>query len=90
MKKLYFLLFAILISSASFGQPVINEVDADTPGTDAAEFVEILWTPNTALDGYVVVLYNGSADTSYAAYDLDGFSTDANGFFIIGNPGVRP
>lgn len=90
MKKLYYLLFTFLITALSFGQPVINEVDADTPGTDAAEFIEILWTPNTALDGYVVVLYNGSADTSYAAYDLDGFSTDANGFFIIGNPGVSP
>ena len=25
---------------------------------------------------------------SYAAFDLDGFSTDANGYFTLGNPGV--
>ncbi|MDB9961110.1 T9SS type A sorting domain-containing protein [Oceanihabitans sp.] len=86
MKKIYFLLF-MLISSVSFGQ-VINEIDADTPGTDMAEFIELLWTPNTALDGLVVVLYNGSSDTSYAAFDLDGQSTDANGFYILGNTGI--
>jgi len=87
MKKLYFLFLTLLITSVSFGQ-VINEVDADTPGTDTAEYIEILWTPNTALDGLVVVLFNGSNDTSYAAYDLDGKTTDANGFFILGGTAV--
>ncbi|WP_372938338.1 DUF5689 domain-containing protein [Seonamhaeicola sp.] len=89
MKKLYFLFSVLLISSASFGQIVINEVDSDTPGTDTAEFIELLWTPNTALDGYVVVLFNGGGDDlSYAAYDLDGYSTDSNGFFVIGSTGM--
>ncbi|GGI55894.1 T9SS type A sorting domain-containing protein [Winogradskyella haliclonae] len=87
MKKLYFLLFTILMTATSFGQ-VINEVDADTPGTDAAEFIEILWTPNTSLNGLVVVLFNGSNDTSYLSFDLDGFSTDANGLFILGNTAI--
>ncbi len=69
---------------------IINEVDSDTPGTDAAEFIELYdgGAGNTPLDGYVVVLFNGSNDLSYAAYDLDGFSTDANGYFVIGNTGV--
>ena len=40
MKKIYILLLTLTISSWSFGQ-VINEVDADTPGSDAAEFIEI-------------------------------------------------
>ncbi len=77
-----------------FGTPVpsviINEVDADTPGTDAAEFIELYdgGTGNTSLDGLVVVLFNGSNDQSYRAVDLDGFSTDTNGFFVIGNAGV--
>ena len=84
MKKLYVLILSLTITSLSFGQ-VINEVDADTPGTDAAEFIEIKHTANTALDGFVVVLYNGSNDTSYAAFDLDGKSTDANGLFILAN-----
>ena len=85
MKKIYLLLFTILITFASFGQIVINESDADTAGTDVAEFIELFWTANTALDGYVVVLYNGSSDTSYQAFDLDGYTTDANGFFILAN-----
>ena len=84
MKKIYVLILTLTITSLSFGQ-VINEVDADTPGTDTAEFIEIKHTPNTALDGHVVVLFNGSGDISYAAYDLTGKTTDANGLFIIAN-----
>src|SRR6185295_4594904 len=32
--------------------------------------------------------YNGSNDESYAAFDLDGFSTNANGYFTLGNSAV--
>lgn len=85
MKKIYFLLFLLLATTFSFGQIVINEVDADTPGTDVAEFIELKGTANASLDGFVVVLYNGSNDLSYGAYDLDGKTFDANGFFILGN-----
>ncbi len=64
---------------------VINEVDADQTSTDAAEFIEIYDGGGgaTALDGYVLVLYNGSNDLSYLAFDLDGKATDANGFFVL-------
>ncbi|MCK7589154.1 T9SS type A sorting domain-containing protein [Subsaxibacter sp. CAU 1640] len=85
MKKIYFLLLTLLISSLSFGQLVINEIDADTPGSDTAEFLELKWTPNTALDGYIVVFFNGSNDLSYATIDLAGKTTDAAGFFILAN-----
>lgn len=85
MKKIYFLLFTLLISGLSFGQLVINEIDADTPGSDTAEFLELKWTPNTSLDGYIVVFFNGSNDLSYATIDLTGKTTDANGFFILAN-----
>lgn len=70
---------------------VINEVDADTPGTDTAEFIELFdgGAGNTALNGLVLVLYNGTNDQSYTAIDLDGFSTNANGYFVIGNAGVN-
>jgi DNA/RNA endonuclease G (NUC1) len=69
---------------------IINEVDADTPGSDAAEFVELFdgGVGNTPLDGLVVVFYNGNGGVSYAAFDLDGYSTNANGYFTLGNPGV--
>lgn len=69
---------------------VINEVDSDQAGTDTAEFVEIYdgGTGNTSLSGLVVVLYNGSNDESYSAFDLDGFSTNAGGYFTLGNAAV--
>jgi hypothetical protein len=69
---------------------LINEVDSDTPGSDAAEFVELYdgGVGSTALDGLVVVFYNGSDDQSYDSFDLDGFSTDADGYFVLGNAGV--
>ena len=69
---------------------LINEVDADTAGTDTMEFVELFdgGAGNSSLDGFVLVLYNGSSDSSYNAFDLDGFSTDAQGYFVIGNAAV--
>lgn len=69
---------------------VINEIDSDTPGTDAAEFIELYdgGVGNTDLSGLVVVLFNGSNDLSYAAFDLDGKTTNAGGYFVLGNAGV--
>src|SRR6185436_772233 len=78
---------------------MINEVDADTPGSDTAEFIELYdggpghGGGNTPLDGLVVVLYDGgltpfTGNQSYAAFDLTGKTTDANGYFVLGNPGV--
>ena len=71
---------------------VINEVDADTAGSDALEFVELYdgGAGNTPLDGLVVVFYNGNGDASYNAFDLDGFSTGADGYFVLGNAAVAP
>lgn len=72
--------------------PVINEVDSDTPGTDTGEFVELFdgGAGGAALDGLVVVHFNGSSDTSYNAFDLDGFNTDTDGYFVLGNAAVSP
>lgn len=69
---------------------IINEVDSDTPGTDTAEFVELYdgGVGNTSLNGLVLIFYNGNGDVSYAALDLDGKSTDANGYFVVGNSAV--
>jgi hypothetical protein len=77
---------------SAVGGVIINEVDSDTPGTDIAEFVELYdgGAGNTPLDGLVVVFFNGGAanDASYAAFDLDGFTTNATGYFTLGNSGV--
>jgi hypothetical protein len=67
---------------------VINEVDVDTPGNDMMEFVELYGDPNGALDGLVVVFLNGLNEFSYHAIDLDGMTLNADGFFLIGNPGM--
>lgn len=69
---------------------VINELDSDTPGADSAEFVELYdgGVGNFALDGLSVILMNGNGDAPYASFDLDGFNSDAQGFFVIGNAGV--
>ena len=65
---------------------VINEVDCDTEGSDVLEFIELIGEPDAPLDGIVVVLFNGASNNqSYAAYDLDGFSLNSTGFFVIGN-----
>ncbi|MBN1177716.1 MAG: ExeM/NucH family extracellular endonuclease [Anaerolineae bacterium] len=71
---------------------IINEFDAQTPGTDIEEFVELYdgGAGNTALDELVLVFFNGDAtdDASYRAIDLDGYSTDADGYFVAGNTAV--
>jgi endonuclease G len=77
---------------------IINEIDADTPGSDTREFIELYdgGTGNTPLDGLAVVLYTGAdantpadeVNESYTAFDLSGFTTDANGYFVLGNPNV--
>lgn len=69
---------------------IINELDSDTPGTDVAEFVELYdgGVGNTSLTGLVVVFFNGATDLSYRAMDLDGFSTNAAGYFTLGNAAV--
>ncbi|WP_430461274.1 ExeM/NucH family extracellular endonuclease [Thalassolituus sp. LLYu03] len=83
-------LWLSLLSAAAFSLPasadlIINEVDSDNTGTDNAEFIELFdgGTGNTALDGYVLVFFNGSSDTSYKAFDLDGYSTGADGYFVV-------
>ncbi len=69
----------------------INELDADQDGTDTQEFIEIKTNPaNTSLDGMVAVFFNGNnaVNGSYNVIDLDGFTTDGNGFLIIGDDAV--
>ena len=92
--KLYLLLFT---SYFSFSQVVINEIDPDTPSTDQKEFIELKSaTPNFSLNGYVLVFFNATSTSpflgtlSYNAIDLDGYFTDVNGNFLIGNVLLSP
>jgi len=82
-------LFFLVLSFPLYSQLVINEVDSDTPGTDVFEFVELYGLPNTNLTGKVLVFFNGLDDLSYHKIDLDGYLTDAFGFFLLGNSDVE-
>ncbi len=72
---------------------IINELDSAQAGADTMEFIEIYdgGAGNTSLTGLVLVLYDGGSATittdavSYGAFDLDGFTTNANGYFIVGS-----
>ncbi|TWU41279.1 Calx-beta domain protein [Novipirellula aureliae] len=74
--------------NATTADIVINEVDSDTVGTDADEFIELYGPAGTSLDGLVLVLYNGSNDGAYDAIDLDGQVIPADGYFVIGSASV--
>jgi len=78
------------LDPATFTNLVINEVDSDTPGTDVLEFVELYNKSNQSqtLTGLVLVFYNGGDISSYRTIDLSGHTIPANGFFVVGNPGV--
>lgn len=94
MKKIILSIILVLISNFSFSQLFINELDSDTPSTDDKEFIELKSTvPNFSLNGYVIVLFNGTGtliNRSYYVIDLTGFSTDVNGIFVLGNNLVAP
>jgi hypothetical protein len=76
----------ININVITIANVVINELNADNPGgADTQEFIEFYGDVNAALDGLVMVFYDGASGVSYAAYDLDGYATDANGFFVMGD-----
>lgn len=77
MKKLYFLLFLILITSLSFGQTVfINEIHYDNAGGDVDEGIEIAGPTGTDLSTYTITAYNGSNGTSYNTTSLSGTIPD--------------
>jgi len=80
------ILFTLLIlvgAMSAQAAVLINEVDADQVSTDSAEFVELYGSAFESLDGLVLVLYNGSDNASYLAFDLDGYSCNADGFFVL-------
>ena len=91
------LFFLFLTSYFSFSQVVINEIDPDTPSTDQKEFIELKSaTANFSLNGFVLVFFNASSTSpytgtlSYNAIDLDGYTTDVNGIFLVGNVLLTP
>lgn len=93
MKNIFRILLVVSVfaSFSCFAQAglVINEADCDQVGTDSTEFVELYNTGPSTIDfstnNYQVVLFNGSNDSSYAAYNLTSGSVTVGGYVIIGN-----
>lgn len=71
---------------------LINELNADNPGEDTSEFVELYHTSGRAapLDGYCLVFYNGNGNQAYKVLNLQGTVTDHQGFFLVGSSTVKP
>lgn len=60
----------------------INEIHYDNDGTDTDEFVEIAGPAGTDLNGYSLVLYNGSGGAPYgSSISLSGMIPDLNNSF---------
>lgn len=73
--------------AAAFTDLVINEVDADTPGTDTEEFIELYNTTDAeqSLNGLLLLVVNGSnLQTAGTPIDLAGFTIPASGYFVAG------
>jgi hypothetical protein len=67
-----------------------STTDALVTNTETTEFIELYdgGIGNTPLDNLVVVLFNGELDQSYKTFDLEGFMTNAEGYFVIGGDGL--
>lgn len=81
-------------ASAAF---TINEVDSDTantPSTDAFDFVELKGNPNEPGTGLVLVFFNGGTaggnGVVYRVADLGSATADANGYLVVGTTNVTP
>lgn len=69
--------------------PKINEVRYDDDSTDDEEYIELYHPDGTHdLTGYTLVHFNGANGSVIWTASLDGFSTLANGFFVLGQAGV--
>uniref|UniRef100_A0A8D0HN30 LTD domain-containing protein n=1 Tax=Sphenodon punctatus TaxID=8508 RepID=A0A8D0HN30_SPHPU len=71
---------------------LINEINADNPGLDTWEFLELYHTSGhqAALDGYYLVFYNGNGNQAYKVLNLQGHVTNSQGFFLVGSHTVNP
>ena len=90
MRIVLFCLASFLMTTIKAQNIFINEIDADQPGSDSTEFVELFGPAGTSLDGYVLVFFNGgdAVNGSYQSVDLMGMSIPSSGFFVVGNANV--
>lgn len=89
MKITFTAILCLLVAFSLSAQIYINEVDYDQPGTDDAEFIELVGPDGASLDGYAIVLVNGFNGTVYDSLDLTGRvipndNINGYGFFVVG------
>jgi hypothetical protein len=92
MKKLLLIAFAVCIAAPAYGLQ-INEWVSNDISTDDHEFIELLGNPGEDLTGYCLVLIEGegsSAGLIDRIIVLDGYSINAAGYFVVGDPLVNP
>ncbi|MDQ3368488.1 MAG: lamin tail domain-containing protein [Myxococcota bacterium] len=83
--------YVLVFSDGGPSQIVINELDYDNPGSDVAEYVELLNPSGTAasLAGLKLVLVNGGTSTAYSTIDLSSAGSLAAGeYLVIAGAGV--
>ncbi|KAI8484184.1 hypothetical protein Bbelb_381380 [Branchiostoma belcheri] len=82
----------LLIAAPTTSQILINEVNANSPGDNNLDFIELTdgGRGNTSLDNLVLVLYDGATDTAYGAWDLSSYRTNQQGLFVIGSSLIIP
>ncbi len=89
MRALFSAVAAILVmaapASAASTTLVINEVDYDQPGTDAAEFLEIKNVATTAidLDPYQLRFVNGANGQDYLTIALPAFQLAGGDHYVV-------
>lgn len=78
-------LVALLLSSQALSStlPFINELHYDNAGTDVGEGIEIAGRAGFTLDGWSLLLYNGSSGTPYDELVLSGTIADQDSGFGV-------
>ena len=66
-------------------RPVINEIDYDQPGSDTAEFIEIMNRGTEAgnLSSVTVLLINGNGGSTYGSFDLPSVVLAPGEYFVV-------
>lgn len=94
MNKITLLAFLFLGQIIFSQEVIINELYFRNSGVNDKQFIELKTDePEVSLDGYVMVLFNGSnsgGNASYEVLSLNGFVTDFNGLFVLGGPEMTP
>jgi len=91
MKKLLLIAFAVCIAAPAYGVQ-INEWVSNDISTDDFEFIELYGNPGEDLTGLSIILIEGESSKGMVdqVISLDGYFTDAAGYFVVGDPLVSP